>query len=222
MLFEILSISLIIFFFTWFKSPSRLFEIKETPKVKQFRLAFDLPFSKKTMRFIWQFYRTPDTWTFGMTSRCKDGKHVLFFDYDKDDYAGIKDEIQYLQKFYHLSSAYVFENDKDKSYHVVILDKFPLKKAYKILSNSNVEWSYTNSVKMIRGHEWVLRTGEKGKRKKPQYVAIIKSKYDVREVSTAHKRFIQQYYGVHKIVYRHEDRCKIIPMVNYNTGNRVE
>lgn len=200
-----------------------LFEIKTTPKVQQFRLAFGIPFTKQTMRFIWQFYRTPDTWTFGMTSRCKDGFHVLFFDYDNDNFLGIKDEIQALQEFYKLSTAYVFENDKERSYHVIILDKFPLRKAYKILSNSNVEWSYTNSVKMIRGHEWVLRSTYKGERNIPKYLGTIESKWNnERQISTAHKIFLEKYYGVKMKPYLKEDCSKIIPMVWYNTGNRVK
>lgn len=200
-----------------------LFEIKTTPKVKQFRLAFVIPFTRKTMRFIWQFYQTPDTWTYGMTSRCKDGRHVLFFDYDNDNFPQIKDEIEYLQKFYKLSHAYVFENDREKSYHVVILDKFALRKAYKILSNSNVEWSYVNSVKMIRGHSWVLRATEKGERKLPEYVGMIKSKYNHREISTPHKEFLKVHYGVELGKYIKEDGISVdeMPMVWYNTGNRV-
>ncbi len=199
-------------------------EIKTNHKVQQFRFEFNIPFIKKTFRTIWQFYRSPDTWTYGYTSRCEDGRHVLFLEYDRLDLNQITDEVKYLQEQYDLSHAYVFENDREKSYHIVMLDKFSLKEAYKIIEESNVEWSYLNSVRFCRGREWVLRTAEKGKRKAPKFHSVIKSKHQVRKISTAHKEFLQKYEGfnVPKLKYKFEDNIYTIPVVQYNTGNRVD
>lgn len=200
------------------------FEIKTTHKVKQFRFQITIPFTKQTFRTIWQFYRSPDTWTYGISSRCKDGYHVLFFDYDHMGIREIIDEITYLQDYYELSHAYIFELDRDKSYHVIILDKFPLKDAYEIQSQSNIEWAYLNSVRYTRGREWVLRTDKKGKRKPPKFMCIIKSPHQIREISTAHKQFLQkyEYYKAPKLKYKYEDNITKIPSINYNTGNRVD
>lgn len=200
------------------------FQIKTTPKVKQFRFSFTIPFIKKTFRTIWQIYRSPDIWTHGITSRCKDGKHVLFFDYDHMDLPEIIDELKYLQDFFKLSHAYIFELDRNKSYHAVILDKFPLKKAYQILEETNVEWAYVNSVRFCRGREWVLRTDEKGNRPPPKFKAVIKSKHNWRKISTAHRLFLEKYefYQVPPQKYIREDNIHTIPIVSYNTGNRVD
>ena len=198
------------------------FEIKTTPKVKQFRFQFHIPIWNKTFRTIFQFYRTPDVWTSGMTSRCQDGKHVIFLDYDHMGLSEIKDEIKFLQEYRELSHAQFFELDRERSYHVVILDKFPLKKAYEIQSETNIEWAYLNSIRFTRGREWVLRIDAKGKRKMPKYKFTLKSKVDKREISTAHKVFLEKYYGVPKIKYRKEDHLTKMPLVNYNTGNRVD
>jgi hypothetical protein len=198
------------------------FEIKTTPKVKQFRFEIQIPFVKKTFRTIFQFYRSPDTWTTGYTSRCMDGKHVLFFDYDHMGLKEIRDELKYLQNYFGLSHAHIFECDRDRSYHAVILDKFPLKEAYKILEQSNVEWAYLNSVRFTRGREWVLRITEKGKRGAPKYLETIESENSIYEVSTAHKLFLKKYFGVQNLIYAKEDNITEIPLVNYNTGNRVD
>lgn len=214
-----------------------LLEFKTTPKVKQVRLEF--PVFKQTFRLTMQTYRSPDTWTQGIGSRCIDGKHILFFDYDKMPLSEIKDEIKYLQETFQLSNAYIFEIEKNASYHVVILDKFSLRRAFNILNQSNVEWSYRNSVLLVRGREWVLRTIAKGNRNPPRFLQVLYSKYNFREISTAHKCFLQnpfsanvkegenciellRKYKVPKIFYPREDNISIIPLINYNTGNRVD
>lgn len=198
------------------------FEIKTTPKVKQLRVEFFIPFTKKTFRTIWQFYRTPDTWSVGQTSRCQDGRHVLFFDYDHIGLKEIEDELKYLQETFLLSHAYIFENDQDKSYHAVILDKFSLKEAHSILKESNVEWAYLESVRFTRGREWVLRIDKKGKRKAPIFLKVLKSKFVEREISKAHKLFLQKWFKAPKFKYFKQDKSTVIPLVNYNTGNRVD
>ena len=200
------------------------FQVKTTPKVKQFRFQITVPFIKKTFRTIIQYYRSPDTWTYGMTSRCQDGKHILFFDYDHMGLKEIIDEIEYLQEYYSLSHAYIFELDRNKSYHVVILDKFSLKDAYEIQSQSNTEWAYLNSVRFTRGREWVLRIAEKGNRNPPHFLKVIKSKNQEHQISKAHKNFLQKYehYAVPKLSYKKEDTYTRIPIVKYNTGNRVD
>lgn len=199
------------------------FEIKTTAKVKQFRFAFDIPIIKRTIRFTTMFYRSPDIWSKGISNRCTDSRYIPFFDFDNHDLKEIRDEIKYLQDFFKLSHAYVFEMDRDKSYHVIILDKFSFLKMYKILQESSTEWAYLNSARMTRGKEWVLRIESKGNRKPPKFVEIIKSPYQVRQISTAHKNFLQKYehYLVPKLKYKYEDGITVLPIIKYNTGSRV-
>lgn len=200
-----------------------LFEIKTTKKFKQLKICVEIPVIKRTVRLIWHLYHTPDTWTWGYTSRCQDGKHVLFFDFDNLDLDQIEDEINYLQKYYRLSNAFVFECEKDKSYHVVILDKFSLRKAFKILSSSNSEFAHVNSVKALRGKEWILRAYNKGERPIPKFLKILYSPYNFREISFAHKIFLEKHsdWKIKMPEYFKEDNNTIIPTVSYNTGNRV-
>ena len=78
-----------------------------------------------------------------------------------------------------------------------------------------------DNIRIIKGREWILRIDEKGKRPKPVFVKVLKSKHQEKEISLAHKLFLQKYYGVPKLKYKFEDNNTIIPLVNYNTGNRV-
>lgn len=205
------------------------FQVKKTAKVTQIRVEVTIPIIKQTFRNTFQVYRAPDSWTTGISSRCMDGQHVLFFDFDDVPLNELVDEIKYLQDYYCLSAAYVFEIEKDKSYHVIILDKFNLRKAHKILSSAgSVEWAYQNSALWTRSKEWVLRVIEKGARPIPKFLQLIESKHDIHEISTAHKNFLQKYAeynrenAVPKKKYKVEDNIIVLPKIKYNTGNRVD
>ena len=91
------------------------FEIKTTPKVKQFRFSFDIPIIKRTIRFTTMVYRSPDTWSTGISNRCSGARYIPFLDYDNHDLDEIRDEIKFIQDFFKLSHAYVFEMDREKS-----------------------------------------------------------------------------------------------------------
>ncbi len=198
------------------------FQVKTTPKVKQLRVALNIPFVKRTIRFTVMWYRSPDVWSKGISNRCKDSRYVQFFDFDNHDLIEVIDEIKYLQDQHKLTHAYIFEMDIDKSYHVIMLDKFSFLKTYNILKDSSTEWAYLNSARMTRGKEWVLRTEAKGNRKKPKFVQVVKSKYDIHQISTAHKQYIEAKYVVPKLKYKFEDSIIMLAEIRYNTGNRVD
>jgi len=198
------------------------FGITTTRKMQQTELKFEIPFIKRTFRTLFQLYRTPDTWTSGVSSVCKDGQHVLFFDYDKiGDLERIENELKELQEYFCLSHAYIFQTGKE-NFHAIILDKHSLRNTFEILKETNTDHAFIYSIKVLRGREWILRIAEKGNRPKPRFIKVLKSKNDSYQISTAHKLFLQKYYGVPKLKYNFEDNITIIPLVNYNTGNRVQ
>lgn len=196
--------------------------IKDTAKVKQAMLSFSIPFTGKTLRFTLQFYKSPETWARGISARCKDGRYVVFLDYDKMEQKQVEDEITYLQAHFLLGDAFIFECDRDGSYHAIIPDKLPLSKVYDVLKESSVEWAYRESVKLVRGHEWVLRTSGKGKRNKPVFLRLIPSLHNSRVKSTAHMEYMSRYYNTPRIKYVAEDNITEIAEIDYTTGNRTD
>jgi hypothetical protein len=180
-----------------------------------------VPLIKKTLKFTLDFYTTPDKFSVGITSRCVDGLHVLFFDYDYMDYASVKSEIKRLQKDFMLGPAYVFELDRPNSFHVIILDKFTLHDALSVLQCASIDFAFATAPIRLFYREWVLRIGRKGGRASPVYKALIPSEYGENEISTAHKLFLQKYYKVPLVDYPFEDGYTQIPAISYNTGNRV-
>lgn len=198
------------------------FKVTTDFKVKQVSLAFRLPFTDKTIRLSAQSYRDPNAWSVGIGSQCIDGRHVLFFDYDSHDLLQVIGDLQFLQNAFKLSHAYIFQMDRPNSYHAIILDKFSVQKAYSILREANSDPGHRESMKKVRGHEWLLRTGKKGKRGAPVWRGTLKSQYFRRQISTAHKLFIQIKYGVPEVEYNNEDGFTQVPKIYYNTGNRVD
>jgi len=183
-------------------------------------MKINLPFGK-TIIFRFTIFNTPKVFTTGICSRCKDGKHVIFLDYDHQEINEIYNEIKEIQEKYKLSNAFVFALDRPDSYHVIILDKFNATQAMEIMQETNVDPDYIGRI-YHKWHEWVLRCEDKGNRKKPVYNSIIPSKYDNHEISTAHKQFLETYYGIPKIIYLKEDYISELKIVHYNTGNRVK
>lgn len=197
------------------------FQIKSSNKWAKFVFSFKIPFINNAIRFTLLEYSMPTSFTKGMSSKCQDGFHVLFFDWDDVPYDAVVSEIKFLQEFYKLSSAYVFENDLKDSYHAVILDKFSLRNAYKILINTSSDSAFINAPKYMFGKEWVLRVTSKGKRKAPKFKELIKSKWDIHETSTAHRLFLQKWYGVPALRHAYADNFYSIPLVTYNTASKV-
>lgn len=190
--------------------------------MQQTELKFTIPIINRTFRTLFQLYRTPDTWTSGVSSVCENGQHVLFFDYDKvEDLARVENEIRFIQHEFCLSHAYVFATDSN-NFHVIILDKHSLRETFNIIKETNVDFAFLTSIKLLKGREWVLRIAEKGNRPKPAFIKVLKSIHQQKEISTAHKLFLQKYYGVNKLKYKFEDNTNVIPLLNYNTGNRVK
>lgn len=201
------------------------FEVKFKRQYGKIKLGFNIPVLNYYLYFSpFAYSRTPTVRTQGITSRCIDGKHVLFFDYDGMDYYQIEDELKYLQSQYDLSTAYVFKNDAEDSYHAVFLDKFSLKKALEIIKNSNCDFGYKSSPLYLRKKEWVLRHSEKGEREKPKFFKKIKSNNNKHEISSAHKRYLELHYfedGLKMEKYKKEDGFSKISVCDYNTGNSI-
>lgn len=187
----------------------------------RFSFSLGVPFFNKTFRGNLDFYKTPDKFALGIHSRCADGLHVLFFDYDFLTSEEVEADIKRLQKEFMLSSAFVFVLDRLNSYHVIILDKFSLHDAFKIIQQANVDAAFMYAPDKLFSREWVLRISSKGNRKSPEFLRLIKSEWNLHQISSAHKKFLEQYYGVPELQYACLDGLKELPVIRYNTGNRT-
>jgi len=174
--------------------------------------------------FSVQFLATkkPDKVTYGMTSRCKDGKHVIFLDYDGLTKEEVFEEISFLQGYFELGNFYIFQNDSEESFHAICLDKFPLYEAIEIVSQTSADRGFKKAPLYFKKRRWVLRVAKKGERNKPVYLDVIRSKFDeLKESSTAHRLFMNSNYNL-KIPSKILEDCfdEDVEFCEYNTASK--
>lgn len=197
----------------------KILEIKSTNRIKQVLINLKVPFTSQSFRTVFQLYKNENVWVDGIPSRCQDHLQVIFMDYDHTKLENLENEVKGLQNYFKLSHAYVFKNDKENSYHVVILDKLPMLEVFNILKNSSIDFAFLNAPKYSFYREWALRISKKGEnRQEPVFLKVIKSIFDEREISTAHKLFLMKYYEVPVLKYKKEDGNTVLEFVKYQTG----
>lgn len=199
------------------------FETKRTDNYTSLFISFKIPFVNKTFRHHSIFYNTPNAWVHGYSSRTEKGRYVLFHDYDNLDLASIIQELQFLQKKFHLSNYYIFKLDRENSFHAVCLDTFPLAECYEIQKQTSCDLAFIHSIKNLQTREWILRIGKKGNRDAPKFATVVPSKFCEHVKSSAHRDFLGK-FGVPAQYFEgnHWDKCKNLALVDYNTANRIE
>lgn len=142
----------------------------------------------------------PELATVGINNICEDGNFVLFLDYDNIEFDYFIKDLEKLSKNYGLSHFIVIKT-RDKSYHAVCLEKFPLSKVQEIVNDSLCDYSYKRfPVKIDKG--WILRVTDKivvqnGEISSvaPVYMALLKfGKPRKFSISRAHLEFFAKIY----------------------------
>jgi len=187
-----------------------------------YSFAFQFSFGK-AINISLLIAKKPTKSTMGVTSRCVDGKHVLFFDWDGLTFEEVISEIAYLQGYYKLSNFYIFELNVFDSFHGICLDKFNLYDAVEIVSNSSADRGFKKAPFLFKKKRWVLRTEKKGERDTPRFRCEIKSLNNEFSKSTAHKIFLEQHYKIKIGKLKYEDGFNdTIELIQYDTGNRTK
>jgi len=139
---------------------------------------------------------------FGITSKCADNKHILFFDYDIKNLNVVCSELEYIQKIFKLSEIYIISTDN--GYNAFCLDKLSFKDVLVIYSKCEIiDKDFVNYC-TNRGY-FTLRMSISKK-----LVYIIKSNNCVHEKSNAHKKFFKDIMAYHL-----NDSC------NFDTSQNV-
>lgn len=165
--------------------------------------------------------KTPSKKTIGITSYCKDSKHVLFFDFDGNELDEIVFQLKKLQEYYILSNFYIFENDKPNSYHAICLDKFGLYEAIEIIVQTSADYGFKRAPLRYALKKWVLRCDEKGSRAKPKHLFTLKTNNNRYEKSNAHRNFLKMNYGI-RIGKKGFDKEDELDCFEYYTANRIK
>ena len=189
---------------------------------KLFTITISLKFTtRKAINVSLLIVKTPNKETYGITSRTKDGKHIIFLDYDSLEYHEVMEELTFLAREFGLSNFYIFQNDIEKSFHAICLDKFPMWEAVEIISSTSADPGFKKAPRLFRLRRWVLRVAQKGERKKPKLITTMKTGYNSREISTAHRIFLNEHYNTKIKKAKKEDGFKeTVEIIEYNTASK--
>lgn len=162
----------------------------------------------------------------GYTSMCGDKKHIVLLDYDNIcKWIVMEDTNRIINKF-HLSPAYIFttqekelEKEKVGNYHVVFLDKKYPSEIVKIQGETHCDNAYKTMPLRNIYRSWVIRTSNKGKRKRPIFVEAVESENLYNEISEAHLNLLKKLYDIPNFKYTNLDGSKTLFKNIYKTGN---
>jgi hypothetical protein len=183
--------------------------------------SLNLPFNK-CFRFNVTIYDKPNAYTLGYNNRTKDGKFVIFMDFDDLNKDEVCQELRFLQGKFKLSDFYLFKLGRENSYHSVCLDKVTMRECWDILQISSCDGAFINSIKNLRTRFWVLRIANKGSRGAPIYEQTLKSKYKQRIKSNAHAMFLKKYWKIKVRRIGKWDKETELGVIKYNTSNRTK
>lgn len=178
--------------------------------------------TRKGFSFKLLIVKTPNAKTLGMTSYCKNGHHVLFFDFDGNNLNEVVFQLRILQAEYGLSQFYLFENDTENSFHAVCLDKLPLSEAIEIIHQTTADASFKYAPLRYAMKKWVLRVDSKGEREKPKYLfQLVPLDTGERNKSNPHRMFLNLNYKMKIKKDRLFDNENKMDFFKYYTANRI-
>jgi hypothetical protein len=187
----------------------------------------------KIGRFILSagFYFKIDGWpnqrTVGITSKNRDGSHVLFADYDDTLYSEVLEDIKHVQNVFGVGDCIVLCNSEalDNHRHVkgnyllCFPAKIPFHKVREILGHMRVDKRFIECCMRTPQKSWVIRIAEKMDRvtgelvkKKPRFKAVIPGRM-LKRRDMDHYNFFQRFFLNRPI----KEACEV-NLIIYETG----
>ncbi len=165
----------------------------------------------------------------GITSRCADGSHVLFLEFDQTFRWLVEDYARIIQHKYKLPTIYMIRSSVGKyedgsevgSYHLICPAKLTIGQICDIQSFVPIDRNYAHAWVYNYYKSWVLRTSWKGVKKPPMFLGLIKSNDTGRyQISTTHKKILEKHYSAPKVKYKREDGSDKLFYCTYKTAHK--
>lgn len=165
---------------------------------------------------------TPKVPTIAIASRVSGTPyHVVFLDYDYIELDVLVDELRALQDTFKLSDFHIFKMDRKDAYHAICLDMLPLSEVRRIVASSSCDLAFKSVLQFNELRSWILRTYEKGKRKRPEFLGIVESKHNEHVQSAVHAKYLNLHYRTFIKLKKPYDSSDLY-MTSYLTASRVE
>ncbi len=156
---------------------------------------------------------------------------VIFVDYDDILFRLVKEELKYVMQKYNLSPFYIFKTfetldpngEEYGCYIAVSLTKKKFREVISILDELHCDQSYKLVPQSYRFKTWVLRLGNKGTKKPPEFKGLVGdlSKIYHQDVSQAHLEVLQKVYpSIPKVKYKNLDGNHKLYLTEYKTASK--
>lgn len=177
---------------------------------------------------VFKVSRMPSVPIKGITSRCVDGLHCLFFDYDSVNLDLVVDDFKRLQMKYFLPPALLFSTFESEScgkvygnFHVVCLKKHNFYDAARILMDAHMDPKFVEMPVRNRFKNWVLRQSVKGDKPGPKFLGVVGENINLGyECSLAHHKFFNDFYNIDVLNNLNFDNFSKISLVDYSTWRK--
>jgi hypothetical protein len=147
--------------------------------------------------------------------------YIIQLDYDNIKDESLIDRLAYLQEYYKLGDFIVLETNP-YARHAYCIDILHLRKALKVIYNSNCDQVFQRGIRINEMRTWILRTHKKGNRPPPKYLYTIESPFNGQRIqSQAHALFLQNYFGA-KVRLVNPDGNTKVEMQDYKTSSRTD
>ena len=108
----------------------------------------------------------------GITNLCKDGKWIVFMDFDGFKQEWLEIIVPQLQRLYGLSDAFLFKSS-EHGFHLLTFDKLGIKKLVEVLRSATCDPNYVFVPLRYGLRLWTLRQNEKNGHK-PEFIKVFK------------------------------------------------
>lgn len=149
---------------------------------------------KRHYSFNFRTYKELNFYVAGITNKCKDGKYVLFLDYDDVPEEWVVEELSFLVKEFFLGDTHLFKTNN--GFHAICTTKRSLRNIIEVMRDSSTDSAY-KWVPLKRARKvWTLRTTEKDG-KKPEFITTVKgnNRADNKE-SKPHNEILRKLYSL--------------------------
>lgn len=191
-----------------------------TISINKIGIIFELKNNFLNIGFHARQYVLGTTTTAGISNDTKDGKRILFLDYDNILYEDmLLPELDYLQRKYGLSDFYIFKSSqKTNGFHAICTDKLNVREWQTILQESSCDEAYKNP-RIKDFHRSVLRILPKGKSQAPTFIHKLKSPFQTRTKSQAHLKWLSIHHDINIEKVKNMDSYTNPNLVIYKTTN---
>lgn len=151
--------------------------------------------------FLFRVSYAKKGWAIGTYSICKDGRHIIYLDYDNFRFEWLIEELKFLRDKYKLSDFYIFRSSGNAGkykHHAVCFDKVTAKIYNNIVQDTNSDMLFKNNGMFDLENARVLRFSGKVNSNiaMPYLYGTLRSKYHKKQKSSAHINFYKSVFKI--------------------------